>query len=164
LSHRLIKSALKPFLLLVALVSFSVTAVSFAQQANADSSDKPQYSAVYKEAKKHLGTSYVYGATGPTHFDCSGFTKYVYKKSIGKAIPRTAQAQYRGTKKVSKSHVKKGDLVYFGSSTFGISHVGMYIGNGKMIDSQNRGVVTEKVYAPWWHVVGFSRPATLSYD
>lgn len=163
-SHRSIKSALKPLLVVVALISFAVTAFSFAQAANADSTDKPHYSAVYKEAKKHLGTSYVYGAVGPTHFDCSGFTKYVYKKAIGKTLPRTAQAQYNGTKKVSKKNIKKGDLVYFGSSKSNISHVGMYIGNGRMIDSQNRGVVTEQVYAPWWHVVGFSHPTDLSYD
>lgn len=163
-SHRNIKSALKPFLLIVALFSFAITAFSFAQEANADSTDEPHYSTVYKEAKKHLGTSYVYGAVGPTHFDCSGFTKYVYKKSIGKSLPRTAQAQYNGTKKVLKKNIQKGDLVYFGSSKSSISHIGMYIGNGRMIDSQNRGVVTEQVYAPWWHVVGFSHPTDLSYD
>ncbi len=163
-SHCSTKSVLKPFLLFVALFGFLFTAFETAQAAKADDTDKPQYSAVYKEAKKHLGTSYVYGATGPTHFDCSGFTQYVYKKAADTKIPRTAQAQYSGTKKVSKKNIQKGDLVYFGSSAFSISHVGMYIGNGKMIDAQNRGVVTEKVYAPWWHVVGFSHPTDLSYD
>lgn len=163
MSHSIIKSILKPVLLLAALFAFAVASYTSATSANADSSDQ-SYSKVLKVAKKHLGASYVYGAVGPTHFDCSGFTKYVYKHSIKKSIPRTAQAQYNGTKKVSKSNIKKGDLVYFGGSKHSISHVGMYIGNGKMIDSQNRGVITEKVYSPWWHVVGFSRPATLSYD
>ncbi|MDM7517400.1 NlpC/P60 family protein [Lentilactobacillus sp. TOM.63] len=162
-THKAIKSVLKPFLLFVALFAFAVAAYSAATSASADSTD-PSYSKVYNEAKKHLGSRYVYGAVGPTHFDCSGFTKYVYKKSIQKSIPRTAQAQYNGTKKVSKKNIQKGDLVYFGGSKHSISHVGMYIGNGRMIDSQNRGVITENVYSPWWHVVGFSRPATLSYD
>ncbi|MCY9806394.1 NlpC/P60 family protein [Lentilactobacillus senioris] len=126
----------------------------------ASASDNKEYSAVYQTAKQQLGKPYVYGAVGPSYFDCSGFTKYVYKKSIKKTLPRTAQAQYNGTKKVSKNNVKKGDLVYFGYSKRSISHVGMYIGNGRMIDAQNRGVITERVYSPWWHVVGFSRPVT----
>lgn len=163
MSHSIIKSALKPLILIATLFAFAVTTYTAATNADASSSDQ-SYSKVYKEAKKHLGARYVYGAIGPTNFDCSGFTKFVYKKSIKKSIPRTAQAQYNGTKKVSKSNIKKGDLVYFGGSKHSISHVGMYIGNGRMIDSQNRGVVTENVYSPWWHVVGFSRPATLSYD
>ncbi|WP_125008580.1 C40 family peptidase [Lentilactobacillus kosonis] len=129
----------------------------------ASAKSNTSYDSVLKTAKKHLGARYVWGATGPTHFDCSGFTKYVYKKSIKKTIPRTAQQQYNHTKKVSKSNIKKGDLVYFGGSKHSISHVGMYIGNGKMIDSQNRGVIVERVYSPWWHVVGFSRPANLTY-
>ncbi|MFD1125540.1 hypothetical protein ACFQ22_09275 [Lentilactobacillus raoultii] len=58
--HRNIKSVLKPLLFVVALFSFAVTALSFAQAANAASTDKPHYSAVYKEAKKHLGTSVTY--------------------------------------------------------------------------------------------------------
>ena len=133
--------------------------MNFSQADNASAATK-QYSAVYKTAKKQLGKPYVYGAVGPSYFDCSGFTKYVYKKSIKKTLPRTAQAHYNGTKKVSKNKVQKGDLVYFGYSKHSISHVGMYIGNGRMIDAQNRGVITERVYSPWWHVVGFSRPVT----
>ncbi|GEP24660.1 MAG: NlpC/P60 family protein [Lentilactobacillus diolivorans] len=164
MSHNISKTILKPFLLVIALLTFGITTLSTTINASADSDSDAHYSAVYNEAKKHLGSRYVFGAVGPTNFDCSGFTQYVYKKSVSKKIPRTAQAQYNGTKKVSKKNVQKGDLVYFGGSKSSISHVGMYIGNGKMIDSQNRGVVTENVYAPWWHVVGFSRPATLTFD
>lgn len=164
MSHNISKTILKPFLLVIALITFGITTLSTTINASADSDSDAHYSAVYNEAKKHLGSRYVFGAVGPTNFDCSGFTQYVYKKSVSKKIPRTAQAQYNGTKKVSKKNVQKGDLVYFGGSKSSISHVGMYIGNGKMIDSQNRGVVTENVYAPWWHVVGFSRPATLTFD
>ncbi len=106
MSHSIIKSILKPVLLLAALFAFAVTSYTSANNADASSSNK-SYSKVLKVAKKHLGASYVYGAVGPTHFDCSGFTKYVYKKSIKKSIPRTAQAQYNGTKKVSKSNIKR---------------------------------------------------------
>lgn len=120
------------------------------------------YAKVYSQARKQLGKRYVYGAVGPNSFDCSGFSKYVYKKSINKTLPRTAQSQYNSYKKTSTKTRKAGDLVFFGSSKKRISHVGIYVGNGKMIDAQNRGVVTEKVVSPWWHCVGYCRPATLS--
>jgi len=119
------------------------------------------YSKVYSYAHKQLGKRYVYGAVGPNRFDCSGLSKYVYKKSVNKTLPRTAQSQYNKYKKASTGSRKKGDLVFFGSSKKRITHVGIYVGSGKMIDAQNRGVITEKVASPWWHCVGYSRPATL---
>ncbi len=84
------------------------------------------------------------------------------KKAAKITLPRTAQAQYNAYKHVSASKVTKGDLVFFGYSKHSISHVGLYVGNGKMIDAQNRGVVTEKVHAPWWHVVGYAHVTDFS--
>lgn len=123
--------------------------------AHADS--KVSYAKVKKEAYKQLGKKYVWGATGSKTFDCSGFTQYVYKHAAHKYIPRTAQEQYNYGKKVSTKHMKKGDLVFFGTSKRNIDHVGMYVGGGRMIDAQLRGVITEKVHAPWWHLVGAAR-------
>ncbi|WP_439001756.1 C40 family peptidase [Pediococcus damnosus] len=120
------------------------------------------YNKIYTNARKQLGKRYVYGAVGPNRFDCSGLSKYVYKKAINKTLPRTAQSQYNSYKKASTSSRKQGDLVFFGSSKKNISHVGIYVGSGKMIDAQNRGVITEKVASPWWHCVGYSRPANLN--
>ncbi|CAM3281374.1 C40 family peptidase [Lactiplantibacillus plajomi] len=119
------------------------------------------YTNLYKVAKSKLGHRYVYGATGPNVFDCSGFTKYIFKSASKKSLPRTAQAQYNAYKKVSKRNVKKGDLVFFGNSKRSISHVGIYAGGGKMIDAQNSGVKKEKIYVPWWHAVGYCRPVNL---
>ncbi|CAJ1229030.1 C40 family peptidase [Levilactobacillus zymae] len=120
------------------------------------------FKAVYKVAKAHLGASYVYGAVGPNVFDCSGFTSYIYRKGANVTLPRTAQAQFNAYKHVKYANIKKGDLVFFGGSKYSISHVGMYIGKGKMIDAQNRGVVREAVHAPWWHAVGYARVTTSS--
>lgn len=108
-------------------------------------------------AKLQLGKPYVYGATGTRAFDCSGFTQYIFKKHRVH-LARTAQSQFNTTKHVRGIHARKGDLVFFGKNRHSIYHVGLYIGKGMMIDAQNRGVVTEKVHAPWWHVVGYSRP------
>ena len=153
----------KILLTLVALFTLTFAGFQDAQASKADNTDA-SYSAVYKLAKQNLGKPYVYGATGPSAFDCSGFTSFVYKKAASVSLPRTAQAQYNAGQKVSYSNIQKGDLVFFGGNASSISHVGLYIGKGKMIDAQNRGVITENVKAPWWNYVGSAHVANFDAD
>lgn len=88
-------------------------------------------------AKKFLGNRYVYGGTSLTKgTDCSGFTMRIYQK-FGYKIPRTSRAQASASKKISSSQKKKGDLIFYGSGKR-VSHVAMYIGNGKVIHASNR--------------------------
>ncbi|KRM57966.1 C40 family peptidase [Secundilactobacillus malefermentans] len=154
--------AIKFILTVVAVLGLSIVATSLHNQSTASAATKPSYSKIYKVAKKQLGKPYGWGSTGPSRFDCSGLTKYVFKKGANKTIVRTAQSQYNHYKKVSRKNLKKGDLAFFGGSKRSISHVGMYIGNGKMIDSQNRGVIVESISAPWWHAVGYARVTDLA--
>ena len=91
-----------------------------------------------KVAKNLIGTPYVYGGSTPTGFDCSGFSMYCYAKA-GISLTHNAQAQYNQTKSVSTKDMKKGDLVFFGGSTGNITHVGIYVGNGKFIHSPQTG-------------------------
>jgi len=149
-------------LTIMATVAFAIAGFAITQPTDASASSEMSYSKIHKVAKKQLGKPYGWGATGPSRFDCSGFTSYVYKKGASKKIPRTAQAQYNKYKHVTYKNIKKGDLVFFGGSKHSISHVGLYVGHGKMIDSQNRGVVTEKVHAPWWHAVGYARVGNVN--
>jgi cell wall-associated NlpC family hydrolase len=86
-------------------------------------------------ALAQVGDPYVYGATGPNSFDCSGLTSYAYK-AAGKAIPRTSKAQSTFGTAVSKANLQPGDLVFFYSP---VSHVGMYIGNGQMVHASTAG-------------------------
>ena len=81
------------------------------------------------------GDMYLYGATGPDRFDCSGLTSYAYK-AAGISIPRTSKAQSTYGTPVSKANLKPGDLVFFYSP---VSHVGMYIGNGQMVHASTAG-------------------------
>ena len=85
-------------------------------------------------AKQFLGTPYVYGGNGPSSFDCSGFTKYVYAH-FGYTLNRTATDQLANGTAVSKSQLQPGDLVFFnnGYTSKPVSHVGIYIGNGQFI-------------------------------
>ncbi|MFH0516709.1 NlpC/P60 family protein [Streptomyces sp. M41] len=84
-------------------------------------------------AYSKLGSPYVWGATGPDAFDCSGLTQAAYR-SAGLSLPRTTYAQIDAGRRVSRSELLPGDLVFFYS---GISHVGLYIGNGRMIHAPN---------------------------
>ncbi|WP_406013580.1 C40 family peptidase [Streptomyces sp. NBC_00984] len=82
-----------------------------------------------------LGRPYVWGATGPSSFDCSGLTQAAWR-SAGVSLPRTTYTQINAGRRVSRSELAPGDLVFFYS---GISHVGLYIGNGQMIHAPRPG-------------------------
>ncbi|MEJ4099370.1 C40 family peptidase [Corynebacterium mastitidis] len=86
-------------------------------------------------ARTKIGSPYVYGAAGPNAFDCSGFTSWVYSQ-VGKAIPRTSQAQASAGTPVAYEDLQPGDIVAFYG---GASHVGIYAGNGMIIDALNSG-------------------------
>ena len=84
-------------------------------------------------AKQYLGCPYVYGASGPSSFDCSGFTSYVYKH-FGYTLNRTASTQLSNGTSVAKSELQPGDLVFFKYNTSkAASHVGIYVGGGQFI-------------------------------
>ncbi|MEU9763108.1 NlpC/P60 family protein [Streptomyces sp. NPDC047985] len=82
-----------------------------------------------------LGKPYVWGATGPSSYDCSGLTQAAWR-AAGVSLPRTTYTQINAGQRVSRSELAPGDLVFFYS---GISHVGLYIGNGRMIHAPRPG-------------------------
>jgi len=92
---------------------------------------------ILAEARKYLGTPYVYGGASPAGFDCSGFVYYVLKQ-LGFSPYRTPASQYNQGTYVSKADLQVGDIVFFaGTYASGISHVGIYAGNGQFIHSPN---------------------------
>ncbi|HEY5433356.1 MAG TPA: NlpC/P60 family protein [Coriobacteriia bacterium] len=88
-------------------------------------------------ALRYLGHRYVWGASGPQTFDCSGFTMFVYAQ-VGVQLPHYSGAQINAGAHVSRDNLQPGDLVFFGSP---IHHVGIYIGGGKMVHSPHTGDV-----------------------
>jgi cell wall-associated NlpC family hydrolase len=92
-------------------------------------------------AKTLLGTPYVWGATGPNKFDCSGFTQKVFSIA-GIQIPRNSRAQAKVGKYISYKHLRRGDMVFFATNRKNpkrVTHVGIYLTNGKFIHASSGG-------------------------
>ena len=102
------------------------------------------------ESKKYLGTPYRYGGTTTSGFDCSGYTGHVYKKALNKSIPRDSRSQYANSKKVSKSSIQAGDLVFFSHNGGTIQHVGMALSKTQMINSETGGVKYASFTSGYW--------------
>ncbi len=107
--------------------------------------------AVVTLAMKYIGVPYVWGGTSPKGWDCSGFTQWVFGQ-FGVPLYRTAAMQYTEGLKVSKSSLRPGDLVFFSTYAAGASHVGIYIGNGQMVNaaSSRRGTVVDNINDSYW--------------
>ena len=109
-------------------------------------------------AYAQLGCPYVYGATGPCHngYDCSGLVQAAWAYA-GVSIPRDTYSQWAGLPHVPLSQLQPGDLIYFA----GVSHVGMYVGGGYLIDAPIPGQNVQKVALSGWYAaneVGAARP------
>jgi cell wall-associated NlpC family hydrolase len=103
---------------------------------------------VIQVAASQRGKPYVFGATGPRSFDCSGFTRFVYSR-VGKRLPRTTWAQYAATK-IPRSQLRPGDLIFSGD----LSHVGIYAGWGSEWNAPHTGarVRLQRVWDPHYKV------------
>jgi len=91
------------------------------------------------DAKSFLGTRYVWGATGPNKFDCSGFTQWVFRDA-GINIPRVSRDQAKVGQYVSFNNLRKGDMVFFDTNKHKkgvVTHVGIYLGNGYFIHASS---------------------------
>ena len=106
---------------------------------------------VVQEAARHAGKPYRYGAVGPNSFDCSGFTRYVYGR-LGKSLPHNSGAQYNATRRIPRSQLQPGDLVFNGDGS--VHHVGIYAGNGMYWHSPQSGKTVSRDPMPAHYVGG----------
>ena len=114
------------------------------------SSSKVQ--AIVNTAKAQIGKNKACGAEGPNAFDCSGLTYYIYKQN-GITIPRTSREQSNFGTTVSKSNLQPGDLLFFSTDgSGGVSHVGIYVGNGQMVhvSSSKNSVISTSINTSYW--------------
>lgn len=120
----------KNFLIIMAVILLTIS--SKAEDFN-------YYQNIYieKVAKAFLGTKYVWGGNGKRGYDCSGFTKEVFKEN-GIKLPRNSWKQAKVGKKVSRKNLRKGDLIFFNSKKQKrINHVGIYLGHGLFIHASH---------------------------
>ncbi|WP_339221488.1 C40 family peptidase [Paenibacillus sp. FSL H8-0332] len=119
--------------LAAAVLSLSIIFTIGAGSAFADSK-------MDKVIDKTIGTKYVSGGTSTNGFDCSGFTMFVFDK-IGINLPHQSGSQYEMGSAVSRDEMRPGDLVFFNTNGKGVSHVGIYVGDGDFAHaSSSRGV------------------------
>ena len=135
-----------------AVLSRSSSAAPSAAPTDVPASGRAAAAVAYAMAQ--VGDSYVYGAAGPSAFDCSGLTMMAWAQA-GVALPHSSSAQYSSGSRVSASDLQPGDLVFYYSP---ISHVGMYIGNGLIAHAANpsSGVEVSELYSMPY--VGAVRP------
>ncbi len=139
----------KRIMLMMIAVLLISAAPMMTSEADAASGATPDQIAEY--ALKFKGVPYKWGGTTPSGFDCSGYIRYVYG-NFGISLPRTSAEQFNVGTAVSKSNLKKGDLVFF-ANTYkpGISHTGIYIGNGNVISAESQGISISNINTnPYW--------------
>jgi len=105
-------------------------------------------------AVAQLGKPYRWGAAGPDDFDCSGLTMYAWEKA-GVELPHSSRSQFAAVKKVSRDQIKPGDLLFYGSP---IHHVGIYEGNGIMINAPQTGDAVKRSSIDRADFAGAGRP------
>ena len=130
-------------------------------QVPAEALTDEEFAAIYKEAQKYVGTSYVWGGSTPeTGFDCSGYVCWVYNQNGYNVGRTTANGLWNKSQHISEAEAKPGDLVFFEGTydTPGKSHVGIYLGNGMMV-SAGAPIKYADIHSSYWqkYLSGFGR-------
>ncbi|CAA6820325.1 MAG: Putative secreted protein [uncultured Sulfurovum sp.] len=122
-------------------ISPDITYISYKKEHYPEQNKLSVIEEIESKAKSFLGTPYVWGATGPSKFDCSGFTQWVYRDS-GINIPRVSKDQARVGQFIQYDDLERGDMVFFDTKkkrTGKVTHVGIYLGNNNFIHASSAG-------------------------
>ncbi|MBO7742642.1 C40 family peptidase [Paenibacillus sp. MWE-103] len=144
------KRLLKSILNVGLCASIGITAVVAGTAATANAATAKSKELI-NYGEKYIGTPYLYGAVPymTNAFDCSSFTQYVFD-NFDITLPRTSIDQALKGQKVAKGYLSMGDLVFFKTNGYGISHVAIYAGNNKILHSANDGVEISDMDSNYW--------------
>lgn len=147
---------MKKLQILLALILAVALAVPVSASAHTNTNGVPWHveaTDIINHGRSFLGTPYLFGARyGRTdRFDCSSFVKYIYRNYI--TLPRVSRDQAKVGKKVAKSNLRRGDLVFFDTSASrpGIDHVAVYIGNNRILHALPKGGVQISKMNSYWN-------------
>ncbi len=115
-------------------------------------------------AEQYVGSRYVWGGTGPTGFDCTGFVMFIYGQ-FGVSLPHNEAGQLNSGVRVSGDELQPGDVLVFANTyRAGLSHVGIYVGEGRFVHAvdESHGVMVSNLWDGYWspRFVGASRTLT----
>ncbi len=133
----------------------------YAAEIGTDTTAAPSAAAAtaVRFALAQIGTPYLWGGEGPGGFDCSGLVQAAYQ-AAGIALPRVAQQQYDAGPRLQPGQaLQPGDLVFFGSDARSITHVGIVVGPGEMVDAPHAGATVRRESFNWPDYLGASRPS-----
>jgi len=102
-----------------------------------------------RAVRSRIGSSYVFGASGPRAFDCSGLTAWAMRRA-GVSLPHSSFAQAGAGVRVARGHIRAGDLVFFSTAGPGASHVGIATGRDTAVSATSHGVMTHSISDAYW--------------
>ena len=119
-------------------------------------------------AESYLGVPYRFGGTSRAGMDCSGFVYISFREALHYTIPRTSQGMYNWAQRIPRSELQPGDLVFFVTVGARVSHVGIYVGDGRFIhsasDGPHTGVIISRLSESFWHRTFRSAGRALPWD
>lgn len=140
-----------PKLMMIGVMIMTLIALLLNPFVNAAEASSHSSKEVTQVAKKLIGVKYKAGGKDAKGFDASGFTQYVFEKSIKMKLARTSKDQYKMGKSIQKKDIKEGDLLFFNTSGKGISFVGIALGKDKFIAvSVSKGVSEQSLNTKYW--------------
>jgi cell wall-associated NlpC family hydrolase len=126
----------------------SALQVKYAQLMNTDAA-QVQNMALYSNIDDWYGTRYHLGGTSKDGIDCSAFVQTIYQSAFGVSLPRTASDQYKATRRISRTDLQEGDLLFF-NTRGGVSHVGIYLQNNKFVHASVSGVMISDMFESYY--------------
>ncbi|MDP4161225.1 MAG: C40 family peptidase [Bacillota bacterium] len=132
------------------IISVLMGVLCFVPVATASTNTSAKVHRVIVKSESYIGTRYVFGGTSYRGIDCSSLTKNAYK-AAGINLPRTSKSQYNVGTYVSAGRLAPGDLVFFSLNGHrSITHVGIYVGNGKFVNATSHKGVTISKFSSYW--------------